>query len=78
MLRNALPVAGCIIEFIGGPGGWSTRVFSAARNMGATVDGRPLAVSRTKELSKALIVSGQWRPYVFISPRAAWCFAFGT
>jgi hypothetical protein len=33
-------VAGCVIEFCGGPGGWTTREFSGARNLGST--GEPL------------------------------------
>lgn len=57
VLRHALPVAGCVIEFTGGPSGWGTRVYSAARNHSATVDGKPLCVSGVKDLSKSLIVS---------------------
>ncbi len=61
VLRHALPVAGCVIEFIGGgPGGvgdWRTRQFTASRNGGAFLDGKPLRVSRTKKLGDAVIVS---------------------
>lgn len=61
VLRHALPVAGCVIEFLGGgPGGlgnWNTRTFTAYRNGGAFLDGKPLMVSRTKDLRDMVIVS---------------------
>jgi myo-inositol-1(or 4)-monophosphatase len=44
VLRHALPVAGCVIEFTGGPGNWGTRVYAASRNHGATCDGKPIQV----------------------------------
>lgn len=55
VLRHALPVAGCVIEFTGGPGNWSTRTYSGARNLGSTVDGKPLLVSNVKKLEDALV-----------------------
>jgi hypothetical protein len=113
VLRHSTPVAGCVIEFAGGPGAWSTvrfmgvqgkaagaaqcqmwrglrrarpqgashwaprtahaarpraprahrpyspqLTYSAARNFGATVNGRPLSVSGTKKLEDALVVRG--------------------
>ncbi|KAF8065529.1 IMPL1 [Scenedesmus sp. PABB004] len=57
VLRHALPVAGCVVEFTGGPGGWSTRTYSGGRNLGSTVDGRPLLVSGVKRLEDALIAT---------------------
>uniref|UniRef100_A0A7S0RNB6 Inositol-1-monophosphatase n=1 Tax=Chlamydomonas leiostraca TaxID=1034604 RepID=A0A7S0RNB6_9CHLO len=61
VLRHATPVAGCVIEFIGGgPGGvgdWKTRTFTAYRNGGAYLDGKPLCVSRTKELRDAVVAT---------------------
>jgi hypothetical protein len=35
----------------------SQRTYSAARNFGATVDGKPLCVSKTKRVEDALVVS---------------------
>eukprot|EP00775_Hariotina_reticulata_P012474 gene12474-12608_t len=57
VLRHALPVAGCVIEFTGGPGGWGTRQYSGGRNLGSTVNGRPLLVSSTKKLVDALVAT---------------------
>lgn len=57
VLRHAVPVAGVVIEFTGGPGGWITRTYEAARDMGATCDGRPISVSRVKVLEQSLLVS---------------------
>jgi len=55
VLRHAVPVAGAVIEFTGGPGDWGRRVYAASRNGGATVDGRPLACSRVSSLSEAVV-----------------------
>ncbi len=56
VIRHSLPVAGCVIEFTGGPGGWGTRTYSAARNCGATCDGQSISVSAVRNLDKALLV----------------------
>lgn len=55
VLRHATPVAGVIVEFIGGPGSWGTRTYAAARNGGATVDGRALQCSRVSALRDAVV-----------------------
>ncbi|KAG2489559.1 hypothetical protein HYH03_012010 [Edaphochlamys debaryana] len=57
VLRHATPVAGCVVEFIGGPKQWTTRTFTASRNGGAFVDGQQIFVSRVKELKDALIAT---------------------
>lgn len=57
VLRHAVPVAACVVEFTGGPGTWVTRTYTATRNGGAFMNGTPLCVSRTKELSSALLVT---------------------
>lgn len=57
VLRHAVPVAACVVEFCGGPGTWVTRTYTATRNGGAFVNGTPLCVSRTKQLSSALLVT---------------------
>ena len=33
-----------VIEFTGGPGSWITRTYAAARNAGATCNGKPIQV----------------------------------
>ncbi|KAL6759541.1 hypothetical protein V8C86DRAFT_3133168 [Haematococcus lacustris] len=61
VLRHATPMAGCVIEFIGGGpgglGGWQRRKYSACRNGGAFLDGQRLAVSRTRHLRDALLAT---------------------
>lgn len=57
VLRHSTPVAGCVIEFVGGPGAWRTRTFSAARNFGATVDGKAISVSSTSKIEDALVAA---------------------
>ena len=57
-LRHALPVAATVIEFAGGPGSWVQRKYTARRNGGAYLNGKPLTVSRTHELQKSLLITG--------------------
>lgn len=57
-LRHALPVASTVIEFSGGPGSWVTRTYTAKRNGGAFLNGKPISVSRTHDLQKSLLVTG--------------------
>lgn len=56
VLRHSTPVAGAVVEFIGGPKTWHVRSYAAHRNGGATLDGQAISVSRTKELRDALVV----------------------
>ncbi|CAD7704132.1 unnamed protein product [Ostreobium quekettii] len=58
VLRHALPVAACVVEFVGGPGVWGTRTFKAVRNGGAFCNGERMRVSGTKTLDKSLLVTG--------------------
>ena len=58
VLRRAVPVAGVVIEFAGGPGAWVTKTFAAARNGGATMNGAPISVSRTADVTRSLLVTG--------------------
>lgn len=57
VLRHALPVAGCVVEFTGGPGKWATRTYSGGRNLGSTLDGQVLLVSNVKKLEDALVAT---------------------
>ena len=36
---------------------WNTRTFTACRNGGAFANGKPIQISRVKELEKSLLVS---------------------
>lgn len=58
VLRRAVPVAGVVIEFAGGPGAWVTKTYAAARNGGATLNGAPISVSRTADVTRSLLVTG--------------------
>jgi len=58
VLRRATPVAGCVVEFTGGPHAWGTRTFTAHRNGGAFCNGKPIQVSRVKEVERSLLVTG--------------------
>lgn len=57
-LRHALPVAATVVEFAGGPGTWVTRTYTAARNKGAFMNGKPISVSRVHEIERSLLITG--------------------
>ncbi len=57
MLRSGEPVAGVVVEFTGGPGTWVTKTYSAAQGKGATMNGRPIAVSAQADVSQSLLAS---------------------
>lgn len=50
-----LPTRGCALP-AGGPGTWVTRTYAASRNGGATMNGKPISVSRTHEVERSLMV----------------------
>ena len=58
VLRHAVPVAGAVVEFVGGPGAWGTKTYAAARNGGATLNGKPIACSRVASVERSLLVTG--------------------
>eukprot|EP00195_Chlamydomonas_chlamydogama_P007859 CAMPEP_0202892436 /NCGR_PEP_ID=MMETSP1392-20130828/2159_1 /ASSEMBLY_ACC=CAM_ASM_000868 /TAXON_ID=225041 /ORGANISM="Chlamydomonas chlamydogama, Strain SAG 11-48b" /LENGTH=300 /DNA_ID=CAMNT_0049576379 /DNA_START=92 /DNA_END=994 /DNA_ORIENTATION=- len=58
VLRRSMPVAGCVVEFTGGPHVWVTRTFAAHRNGGATCNGKPISVSTVKEVNRSLLITG--------------------
>jgi hypothetical protein len=46
--HGGLPqVAGCVVEFVGGPGSWRTRVYKGARNLGSMGAGRSVVLRHT-------------------------------
>lgn len=56
VLRHATPLAGVVIEFVGGPV-WTTRTYSASRNGGAFLNGARMSVSGIRDLADAVVVS---------------------
>lgn len=57
VLRHATPLAGVVIEFVGGPV-WQSRIYSASRNGGAFLNGARMSVSGVKDLADAVVVRG--------------------
>jgi myo-inositol-1(or 4)-monophosphatase len=57
LMENGSPVAGCIIEFVGGPGAWLTRQYSAHKGGGSYCQGKRIEASRTDEMRDAVIAS---------------------
>lgn len=57
-LRHAVPVASTVIEFAGGPGTWVTRTYTAHRNGGAFLNGKPIQVSKQHDIRRSLVVTG--------------------
>eukprot|EP00271_Cylindrocystis_brebissonii_P018494 TRINITY_DN5260_c1_g1_i1.p1 TRINITY_DN5260_c1_g1~~TRINITY_DN5260_c1_g1_i1.p1 ORF type:complete len:404 (+),score=53.71 TRINITY_DN5260_c1_g1_i1:56-1213(+) len=58
VLCRGRPVAGCVVEFSGGPGHWVTRTYTASAGGGAFCDGKPLRVSNTELVQRSLLVTG--------------------
>eukprot|EP00955_Chlamydomonas_euryale_P080861 363488-Chlamydomonas_euryale.AAC.15 len=56
VMRGPDPVAGCVVEFAGGPGTWVTRTYLGAPGRGATVNGAPIHVSGIDAVNRALLV----------------------
>ena len=57
-LRHSTPVAAVVIEFAGGPGAWVTKTYAAKRNGGATLNGKPISVTRNSDITKSLLITG--------------------
>ena len=57
MATSGRPVAGCIIEFLGGPGGWVQRQYSAHKGEGAYCNGKKILASKTDEMRDAVIAT---------------------
>lgn len=58
VVRGAMPVAGCVVEFAGGPHAWVTRTFAAHKGGGATCNGKRLHVSEVNDVRRSLLVTG--------------------
>ena len=55
---RGVPVAGCVVEFAGGPRAWTRRTYSAALGLGAECNGAPLRPSGATELRRSLLATG--------------------
>ncbi|GIL82138.1 hypothetical protein Vretimale_7104 [Volvox reticuliferus] len=58
VVRGATPVAGCVVEFTGGPHAWTTRTFAAHKGRPTTCNGKPVRVSEVSEVRRSLLVTG--------------------
>ena len=58
LLKRGRVFASCVVEFCGGPGCWSQRVYVAGRGIGATMNDAPLRVSDTLDVRDALLCTG--------------------
>jgi myo-inositol-1(or 4)-monophosphatase len=55
-------MAGCVVEFAGGPGTWVTRTYTASLGGGAKLNGsRSIRTSDVTEIEKSLLASMTWQ-----------------
>ncbi|KXZ46610.1 IMPase [Gonium pectorale] len=57
-VRRGVPVAGCVVEFAGGPHAWVTRTFAAHTGRPTTCNGKPVGVSKVADVRRSLLVTG--------------------
>ncbi|CAM8897296.1 unnamed protein product [Rhodiola kirilowii] len=57
-LYRGKPAAASVVEFVGGPMCWNTRMFSATSGGGAFCNGRKIHVSQTDQVERSLLVTG--------------------
>ncbi|KAG2449231.1 hypothetical protein HYH02_005977 [Chlamydomonas schloesseri] len=58
VVRGVTPVAGCVVEFTGGPHAWVTRTFAAHTGRPTTCNGKPVRVSQVSDVRRSLLVTG--------------------
>lgn len=58
VLFRGNPAAAAVVEFVGGPMCWNTRIFSAAAGGGAFCNGQKIHVSQTDKVEQSLLVTG--------------------
>ncbi|KAI9122589.1 hypothetical protein K1719_006429 [Acacia pycnantha] len=58
VLYQGNPAAAAVVEFVGGPMCWNTRIFSAATGEGAFCNGQRIQVSTTDQVGRSLLVTG--------------------
>ncbi|KAK4748004.1 hypothetical protein SAY87_014590 [Trapa incisa] len=58
VLFQGNPVAAAVVEFVGGPMCWNTRIFSATAGGGAFCNGEKIHASKTEKVERSLLVTG--------------------
>ncbi|KAJ7969293.1 Inositol-1-monophosphatase [Quillaja saponaria] len=58
VLYRGNPAAAAVVEFVGGPMCWNTRIFSATSGGGAFCNGEKIHVSQTNQVERSLLVTG--------------------
>ncbi|XP_061360447.1 phosphatase IMPL1, chloroplastic isoform X2 [Gastrolobium bilobum] len=58
VLYRGNPAAAAVVEFVGGPMCWNTRIFSATAGGGAFCNGQKIQVSATDQVEQSLLVTG--------------------
>ncbi|KAK4800804.1 hypothetical protein SAY86_021291 [Trapa natans] len=58
VLFQGNPAAAAVVEFVGGPMCWNTRIFSATAGGGAFCNGEKICVSKTDKVERSLLVTG--------------------
>lgn len=58
VLFRGSPAAAAVVEFVGGPMCWNTRIFSASAGVGAFCNGQRIHVSQTDQVERSLLVTG--------------------
>lgn len=58
VLFKGKPAAAAVVEFVGGPMCWNTRMFSATAGGGAFCNGKKVHVSQTDQVERSLLVTG--------------------
>ncbi|KAH7569556.1 hypothetical protein JRO89_XS06G0185300 [Xanthoceras sorbifolium] len=58
VLFKGNPAAAAVVEFVGGPMCWNTRIFSATAGGGAFCNGQQIHASQTDQVERSLLVTG--------------------
>ncbi|KAG6527542.1 hypothetical protein ZIOFF_009653 [Zingiber officinale] len=58
VLFRGKPAAASVVEFVGGPMCWNTRIFSATSGGGAFCNGQKIHASQTDKVERSLLVTG--------------------
>ncbi|KAB1222123.1 Phosphatase IMPL1, chloroplastic [Morella rubra] len=58
VLFRGKPAAASVVEFVGGPMCWNTRIFSATAGGGALCNGEKVHVSQTNQVERSLLITG--------------------
>lgn len=58
VLFQGNPAAAAVVEFVGGPMCWNTRLFSATAGGGSFCNGQQIYVSQTDQVERSLLVTG--------------------